>query len=140
MTCIDCGTSFYDRSFKQHTQCISEAEKYQGALYKGKKGNSQQQNKQNQQPQKQNVEEKKVTEETKTEVVISKPKEVKTKKDKKSKSEDEKSKDFSKYVKNETNLYKVLKKIQKDDKIEIKDLLKKFKLIKSDDGSIKISL
>ncbi|KAL3231596.1 Uncharacterized protein RNJ44_00131 [Nakaseomyces bracarensis] len=37
-TCIDCSKTFEDGvSYQQHTQCISEDEKYQGALYKGKK-------------------------------------------------------------------------------------------------------
>lgn len=55
-TCIDCSKTFDDGvSYKQHTQCISEDEKYQGALYKGKKKQQQQQQqqqKQKQQPQK----------------------------------------------------------------------------------------
>ncbi|SMN20661.1 similar to Saccharomyces cerevisiae YCR087C-A Putative protein of unknown function [Maudiozyma saulgeensis] len=40
-TCIDCSKTFEDGvSYKQHTSCISEDEKYQKALYKGanKKG------------------------------------------------------------------------------------------------------
>ena len=36
-SCIDCGVSFTPHSFSSHTQCVSEAEKYQGKLYKGKK-------------------------------------------------------------------------------------------------------
>ncbi|KAH7925647.1 hypothetical protein BV22DRAFT_422645 [Leucogyrophana mollusca] len=39
--CIDCHTSFLTpASYKGHTQCISEAEKYQKALYKGPKVNA----------------------------------------------------------------------------------------------------
>ncbi|KAI7859940.1 hypothetical protein BDC45DRAFT_530396 [Circinella umbellata] len=57
-TCIDCSTTFQDTSYKSHTSCISEAEKYQGALYKGKKGNKNnnnngQNNNKNQQAQQQ---------------------------------------------------------------------------------------
>ncbi|KAI5451070.1 hypothetical protein NCC49_002558 [Naganishia albida] len=37
-SCIDCSTTFHGTDYKAHTSCISEAEKYQGALYKGKKG------------------------------------------------------------------------------------------------------
>lgn len=33
----DCSTTFQNQDYKSHTSCISEAEKYQGALYKGKK-------------------------------------------------------------------------------------------------------
>ncbi|OBA21002.1 hypothetical protein METBIDRAFT_14544, partial [Metschnikowia bicuspidata var. bicuspidata NRRL YB-4993] len=35
-TCIDCSTTFHGNDHKSHTQCISEAEKYEKALYKGK--------------------------------------------------------------------------------------------------------
>ena len=38
-TCIDCSTTFDGPAeYKGHTQCISEAEKYQKGLYKGAKG------------------------------------------------------------------------------------------------------
>ncbi|KAH7907302.1 hypothetical protein BJ138DRAFT_1214820, partial [Hygrophoropsis aurantiaca] len=38
--CIDCHTSFHSPAeFKTHTQCISEAEKYQKNLYKGPRTN-----------------------------------------------------------------------------------------------------
>lgn len=37
-TCIDCNKTFDDGvSYKQHTQCITEDEKYQKKLFKGKK-------------------------------------------------------------------------------------------------------
>ncbi|TPX69310.1 hypothetical protein SpCBS45565_g02567 [Spizellomyces sp. 'palustris'] len=36
-TCIDCSTTFQGTNYRAHTSCISEAEKYQGALYKGAK-------------------------------------------------------------------------------------------------------
>eukprot|EP00002_Diphylleia_rotans_P037119 TRINITY_DN8268_c0_g1_i1.p2 TRINITY_DN8268_c0_g1~~TRINITY_DN8268_c0_g1_i1.p2 ORF type:complete len:195 (-),score=56.94 TRINITY_DN8268_c0_g1_i1:158-742(-) len=37
VSCVDCGVSFPDEEYNGHTTCISEAEKYQGALYKGKR-------------------------------------------------------------------------------------------------------
>ncbi|KAK8869806.1 hypothetical protein IAR55_000374 [Kwoniella newhampshirensis] len=42
-TCLDCSTTFRNPSeYKSHTSCVSEAQKYQGALYKGaKKGQNQ---------------------------------------------------------------------------------------------------
>ncbi|KAL1924310.1 uncharacterized protein VTP21DRAFT_7345 [Calcarisporiella thermophila] len=41
-TCIDCNTTFQGTEYRTHTQCISEAEKYEKSLYKGnKKGNKQ---------------------------------------------------------------------------------------------------
>ncbi|WVF72157.1 hypothetical protein IAT40_006969 [Kwoniella sp. CBS 6097] len=37
-TCLDCSTTFRNPSeYKGHTTCVSEAEKYQGALYRGPK-------------------------------------------------------------------------------------------------------
>ncbi|KAL4979612.1 hypothetical protein BDW66DRAFT_126838 [Aspergillus desertorum] len=45
-TCIDCMVHFQGTSYRSHTSCISEAQKYQGALYKekpaknGRKGNN----------------------------------------------------------------------------------------------------
>jgi len=37
-SCVDCNQVFRAGSWNSHTNCISEAEKYQGALFKGKKG------------------------------------------------------------------------------------------------------
>ncbi|KAJ1805271.1 hypothetical protein LPJ75_005359 [Coemansia sp. RSA 2598] len=39
-SCIDCGVDFAGTSYRQHTSCISEAEKYEGKLYKGNKKNN----------------------------------------------------------------------------------------------------
>ena len=36
-SCIDCSTTFTGSDYRNHTLCISEAEKYEKALYKGKK-------------------------------------------------------------------------------------------------------
>lgn len=35
-SCIDCSVTFHNNDHRQHTSCISEAEKYEKALYKGK--------------------------------------------------------------------------------------------------------
>ena len=53
LVCLDCMKRFTDDSYKQHTSCISEAQTYQGALYKppkGTQGGNQQQQQQKQQP------------------------------------------------------------------------------------------
>lgn len=59
-TCLDCMVHFWGTEYKAHTSCISEAQKYQGALYKPEKQkgkqNQNQNNKQQQQPQKASVE------------------------------------------------------------------------------------
>lgn len=39
-TCIDCFVTFPGTQYKGHTSCITEAEKYEKALYKPKKGNN----------------------------------------------------------------------------------------------------
>ncbi|CAM9170771.1 unnamed protein product [Chrysoparadoxa australica] len=36
VTCVDCQVVFEGDSYAAHTSCVSEAEKYQGSLYKGK--------------------------------------------------------------------------------------------------------
>lgn len=35
LSCMDCGQDFYGDEYAGHTKCISEAEKYQGNMYKG---------------------------------------------------------------------------------------------------------
>jgi len=37
VSCVDCLTTFHGNSYEAHTSCISEAEKYEGKLFKGKK-------------------------------------------------------------------------------------------------------
>jgi len=48
ISCLDCHTTFWDNAYEAHTQCISEAEKYQGHLYKGKRNGQEQNQEQNQ--------------------------------------------------------------------------------------------
>lgn len=36
VTCVDCSQTFYGNDFEGHTTCISEAEKYEGSLFKPK--------------------------------------------------------------------------------------------------------
>ncbi|EQC28714.1 hypothetical protein SDRG_13587 [Saprolegnia diclina VS20] len=38
VTCVDCSVVFKGNDYAAHTTCISEAEKYQGALFQGEKG------------------------------------------------------------------------------------------------------
>lgn len=53
-TCIDCSKTFDDGvSYKDHTQCMTEDEKYQGALYKGKGKGKKGQVKNQEEPKKQ---------------------------------------------------------------------------------------
>ena len=36
VTCVDCQVTFWGNDYAAHTSCISEAEKYEGGLYKAK--------------------------------------------------------------------------------------------------------
>lgn len=47
-TCIDCMTHFPGTEYRSHTSCMTEEQKYQGALYRPKKGKGQQNQNQNQ--------------------------------------------------------------------------------------------
>ena len=38
LSCMDCGKDFYGDEYVTHTSCVTEAEKYQGVLFKGEKG------------------------------------------------------------------------------------------------------
>ncbi|KAL0939127.1 LYAR-type C2HC zinc finger [Colletotrichum truncatum] len=46
-TCIDCMVYFPGTEYRSHTSCMSEAQKYQGALYKEKNNNNKKNNKAN---------------------------------------------------------------------------------------------
>ncbi|KAJ2454436.1 hypothetical protein EV183_001562 [Coemansia sp. RSA 2336] len=39
-SCIDCGVDFAGTTYRQHTSCMTEAEKYEGKLHKKNKGNT----------------------------------------------------------------------------------------------------
>lgn len=112
-TCIDCSTTFNGSDYRKHTQCITEDEKYQKALYRPKKKQPQQQaqQKQPQQQKKDEPEESVKKNNTKTDKVT------------KPSLKEYKGKD----------LYKALKKMTKDDK---KSLLKK--IIIKEDGTLEL--
>lgn len=116
-TCIDCNTTFDDGAYNAHTQCISEAEKYQKALYKPKKKQEQ-------------VTEKKSIEQAAAKV---------------SKKQESKNKDTGSkpqiLVPGETkNAYKVIKELSKAKKLDKKDLLKQLKVKMNDSGEYVLEL
>lgn len=123
--------------FKAHNQCMTEAEKYQGALYvppKGKKGkNNGQTPKKEDQPKEQPK---------KVEVKKDEAKKLDSKKDvKSSKTKDQKVNLSTVVPKNKnSSLYKVLKQLESDSKKSKKDLLKDLFVIQNEDGSIVLSL
>lgn len=121
-TCIDCSVTFNGTEYRQHTSCISEAEKYEKGLYKGNKKQQTQQAK----PQV-----------VKKEVKVESKKEKPAKKEKKS----SKSTDLSEYLKanKQESLYKIVKKISTESKSDKKDILKKLQVTKLENGSINIS-
>ncbi|KAJ5782354.1 hypothetical protein N7457_004128 [Penicillium paradoxum] len=53
-TCIDCMVHFWGTEYRAHTSCMSEAQKYQGALYKEKPQKGQKKGQNNQKNQNQN--------------------------------------------------------------------------------------
>ncbi|XBA48894.1 hypothetical protein SBP28_003419 [Candidozyma auris] len=122
-TCIDCSTTFNGTEYRSHTQCISEAEKYEKGLYKGKKQNP-----------------KPVEKKQESRPDTSKPdaKPVKTSKEKSKKSKDKsESLDLKKYANG--SLYKVVKAISSETKNGKKDVLKKLQ-VKVEDGKIVLSM
>lgn len=114
-TCIDCNTTFDDGAYNAHTQCISEAEKYQKALYKPKKKQEQHS-------------EKKPSEDT-----SSKP-------SKKEKNQDTASKHQILAPGETKNAYKVIKELSKAKKLDKKDFLKQLKVKMNKDGEYVLEL
>lgn len=134
-TCIDCSTTFYGNDHQSHTSCISEAEKYEKALYKGKKGKQQQQQQQN-----------KVTKPVKETPIkkvepVKKIETVKEAKPVEKTKESSKSLDFGKFINKPTTLYKLFKESKKETKLNDKsEFLKNVKISKNDDGSFSLTL
>lgn len=119
-TCIDCSTTFNGVEYRNHTQCISEAEKYEKSLYKGKK-----------------------TKDEKKQLAAAKPKEQpraekEQPKEKKAKKEAKSSKpDLSQY--SSGSLYKVVKDLSKNLKKDKKDVLKQLQ-VSVEDGKLVVTL
>jgi len=40
VSCVDCSVSFYGDDYRQHTSCVTEAERYEKSIYKGPKKGS----------------------------------------------------------------------------------------------------
>ncbi|KAG5361706.1 UPF0743 protein [Yarrowia sp. C11] len=132
-TCIDCSTTFFNNDHVKHTSCISEAEKYEGALYRGKKT---QQGKQAQQQVPKPVTSKPV-EEPKKEEKHAKVEKTKDQKDKKNKNKkDSNSSGSSLDISKPTSMYKIVKDLKKNKNISEKEILKSFKIEKNDKGEL----
>ncbi|KAJ8140041.1 hypothetical protein OY671_006763 [Metschnikowia pulcherrima] len=128
-TCIDCSTTFGGNDYRNHTQCISEAEKYEKSLYRGKP--SQKNNAAKAKPEKKESKPVEPVKDAKKETV------EKVKKEKKAKKAKSPDLDLSKYTGD--SLSKVLKSMSKDTKTEKKDLLKKLRL-ELVDGKVVLTL
>lgn len=116
-TCIDCSTTFNGTEYRTHTQCISEAEKYEKGLYKGKKNN-------NNNPKPVQKEQPKAVE-TKPEPKPAKESKVSKSKSKKAKSKS-KSYNLAKY--GNGSLYDAIKGISKDTDEDKKAVMKNLTL------------
>lgn len=112
-TCIDCSTTFSGNDYRSHTQCISEAEKYEKSLYKGKKKGPKEAPK---------VEQKK-------------PEPPKVEKSEKPKKKG--LMDLSQF--SHGPLYKVIKTISKESMLDKKDVLKKLQ-VKRVNGELILTL
>ncbi|CDK26206.1 unnamed protein product [Kuraishia capsulata CBS 1993] len=129
-TCIDCSTTFQGTEYRNHTSCISEAEKYEKALYKGKK----QAKPQPKQPQE--IKQQEVRKEAKKEV----KKEVKEKASKVVAEKKSKKSDLAQFLgQDSSSLYKVVKAAAKSQKLSTKDVLKSLKVVQNEDGSIAVA-
>lgn len=126
-TCIDCSITFSGAEYRNHTQCISEAEKYEKGLYKGKRKAT---------GQEEVVAAKKIVE-----------KEVSKKETKKGQKPAKEAKvtkatkqtkvDLSQY--SNGSLYKVVKGLSKDLKKDKKDVLRQLQ-VTMEDGKLVVSL
>jgi cell growth-regulating nucleolar protein len=130
-SCIDCSVTFQGIEYRNHTSCISEAEKYEKALYKGPKKQKGKTNVPVKKEQKVEPKEEPKKEEAKKE----EPKKEESKKVTKSKTTS-----LDKFLKSnkEQNLYKVIKKASQDNSQDIKEFLKNIKVVKGEDGKIEI--
>lgn len=127
-TCIDCSTTFGGTDYRNHTLCISEAEKYEKALYKGKK-NAKEPRKSEAEPKKSEAEPKK-----------SKTKESKSKESQSKESKKESKKailDLGKY--GDGSLYKIVKGLAKDSKQDKKEVLQRLQ-VKEENGKFVLTL
>ncbi|PVH15505.1 uncharacterized protein CXQ87_003347 [Candidozyma duobushaemuli] len=115
-TCIDCSTTFNGTEYRTHTQCISEAEKYEKGLYKGKKNsNPKPVQKEEPKPAKAKPEPKPTKESKESKSKVKKPK-----------KSSKKPLDLTKYSKG--SLYDAIKGLSKDTKEDKKDVMKRLQL------------
>lgn len=114
-TCIDCSTTFGGTDYRTHTLCISEAEKYEKALYKGKKKSPVAQSKKAEPKKESKAEPKKESKKVKKESAL----------------------DLSKY--GSGSLYKIVKSIAKDSKKDKKEVLQSLQ-VKEENGKFVLTL
>ena len=127
-TCIDCSVTFNGTDYRGHTSCISEAQKYEKGLYKGKK----------KEPKPEPKDVKSEPKHPKSETNESKPEKAKKSDTKKSEKQKTKKADKSDFVSSKPqSLYKVIKKMEKKDK---KHFLERIHVFKGDDGQLKVSV
>lgn len=137
-TCIDCSVTFSGTDYRGHTQCMSEAEKYEKSLYKGKKNQKPQQPHPKPQHQQQPQEKPQEKSESKSKDKKEKKAEKSEKPLKVEKPKKLKSKlDLTKY--GDGSLYKILKNLASDSKKDKKELMKELK-VKVDNGKVVLFL
>lgn len=146
-TCIDCSTTFSGSDYRNHTQCISEAEKYEKALYRGKKGKTPDTKAKNtssvEQKSEKSESKSKDSDDSSTKSKKTSEKAKSAKSDKSLKSDKSKSKlknatlDLSKY--SGASLYKVVKLMAKESHKDKKHVMKQLQ-VTVEDGKLIVSL
>lgn len=131
VTYIDCSNTFPGQTFKDHNQCMTEDQKYQGKLYKPKQKPT---------PKQQSNEEPKVASEKPEEKAAEKPAKAEVKKPsyKEQKKEKKMEKKAPKPIRvtKEQSLKQTLKALSKEHKIDKKHLLEKLSVTK--DGLLQL--
>lgn len=143
-SCIDCSTTFQGTEYRQHTSCITEAEKYEKGLYKGKKQANKPTSNGAHKAEKKEMEKSKESKAASNRTKATKnSKEAEPKK--KSKvtkpaTDSTLSGKLAALLKSDGNatLYKVVKKLASDS--SKKEIMKKLKISKSADGSFVLEL
>ncbi|CUM65505.1 uncharacterized protein PRCAT00003150001 [Priceomyces carsonii] len=138
-TCIDCSTTFSGTDYKNHTSCITEAEKYEKGLHKPKKATPiNEKNGSSTSKIKQGKQQKNASKTAAKEDNSSKDKTKHVVSDKKQ----TKKLDLEKYVSSskQESFYKILKKLAKDKDVKKKKILEQLKVCKNENGSISLTL
>lgn len=133
VTCIDCSVTFPGQAYKEHNECISEDQKYQGKLYRPKqKGPGPKQPAPAPAPKEAKIDAKEDVKEGAKE--NGKEKKSVDKKTKVNKKKEKKSKPVPIRIEKKTSLKSLLKQVKKENKLSTKEALQS--LVLTGDGQL----